>query len=417
MTFFKKEELKYLGLFYFAGIMQTLFSVIEPIIVVYFALKGFSFSQLSFALVGFFIAPFIFEVPTGVIADIFGRKLSVILSFLLMGIGAVFIPFISNSVLLASLFFFIGFAKTLSTGADQAWIVDNLHYNKRPSLVPEFYAKSQSFNMAAFVGSGLLTAGLVLLLGKEVLYTFRNVGLIGLDFLWFVNAIGFFASALILLFAREHLITRRIHPKHFIRHSALKFKLGFRHSFDNPIIFHLILAAFFMALAGNVFGIAYQPFLVGLGIPTHYLGYMTSIIGIVGVFVPFIAKRLFKLIKKEKYYLSFVTVLNAVLIFLAFFVVSPLVGLTLIIILANVGNFEQAIEKPYFQRYLESKVRATVASFESMFVHIGGAIAMLIGGFLADLIGPRLTLVSTAVFILPAAISYLTIHGRKPRIT
>ncbi len=63
------------------------------------------------------------------------------------------------------------------------------------------------------------------------------------------------------------------------------------------------------------------------------------------------------------------------------------------------------------------KVRATVASFESMFVHVGGALAMLIGGFLADFIGPRLTLVSTSVFILPAVVSYLTIHGRKPRIT
>ncbi|MBW2984612.1 MFS transporter [Candidatus Woesearchaeota archaeon] len=417
MAFFKQGEFGILGLFYLAGFVQALLAVVEPIVVVYFALKGFTFSELSFALVGFFIAPFIFEVPTGVVADVFGRKLSVVLSFLLMGIGAAYVPFVSNFVMLFALLFFIGFAKTLSSGADQAWVVDNIRYNKRPGLIHEFYLKSQSLNMAAFVGSGLLTAWLIVLLGKGVLLNFRGVDLIGLDFLWFVYAAGFIVPALILLFTREHLVTRRIHPRHFARHSMNKFRLGFRHSFDNPIIFHLLLAAFFMAFAGNIFGIAYQPFLVGLGIPTHYLGYMTSIIGGFGIFVPFIARRLSRLIKKEKYYLTFVAAVNAVLIFAAFFVVSPFVGLTLIILLANVGNFEQAIEKPYFQKYLESHIRATVASFESMFVHVGGALAMLLGGFLADLIGPRLTLTSAAVFVLPALVSYLTIHGRRPRIT
>jgi MFS family permease len=334
-----------------------------------------------------------------------------------MGLGSLLIPFTSSFGILFALLFFIGFAKTLSTGADQAWIVDNLKYSKKQGLIHTYYLKSQSFNMAAFVLSGLLSAWLVLSLGQDVILNFKGVDLIGLDFLWFIRAGGYFLTAAVFLFTSEHLVSKRVHPKHFMRHSMLKFRAGFKHSFDNPVIFHLILAAFFMALAGGLFGIVYQPFLVGLGIPTHYLGYMVSIIGLFGIFVPFAAKKLLNLIKKEKYYLSFVATLNAVLIFLAFFVVSPFVGLALIILLANIGNFEKAIERPYFQQYLQSKVRATVASFESMFVHVGGAVAMLVGGFLADAIGPRLTLASTAVFVLPAIVSYLTIHGRKPRIT
>jgi len=43
MRFFEKEELKYLGLFYLSSFIGALFSVTEPIIIVYFALKGFTF--------------------------------------------------------------------------------------------------------------------------------------------------------------------------------------------------------------------------------------------------------------------------------------------------------------------------------------------------------------------------------------
>ncbi|MBW2981993.1 MFS transporter [Candidatus Woesearchaeota archaeon] len=413
MGFFEKEELKYLGLFYLGAIIGTLFSVTEPIIIVYFALKGFTFSELSFAIAAFFIAPFIFEVPTGVIADIFGRKFSVILSLMLMGAGAVLVPFISDPFFLTALFFFIGFSKTLSTGADEAWIVDNLKYNKKSNLIQTFFVKVQSISAAAFVLSGLLSAGLMVLLGKEVIFQYQNISLIGYDLLWFVEAAGYFLTAIFGLFITEHFITKNIHPKHLIKHSIEKFKSGFSHSFDNPVIFHLILAAFFMVLAANIFGIVYQPFLIDLGVPTHYLGYTMSIIGAVGIFIPFIAKKIFTFIKKEKHYLSFVVGAQAVLIFLAFFIVSPFAGLTLIIILANIGGLGQPIERTYFQKYLKSKVRATVVSFESMFVHIGGAIAMVVGGFLADAVGPRATLAVSAIFIIPAVISYLSIHERK----
>jgi len=412
MSFFHKEELKYLGLFYLSIIIQTLFAITEPIIVVYFALKGFSYAELSFALVAYFVAPFLFEVPTGIVADIFGRKRSVILSLILIAIGIMYVPFVASPIVLAGLFFFIGFAKTLSTGADQAWIVDNLRYNKKPDLVHEYYVKSQSFNMGAFVISGLISAGLILALGEGAI-NFLNIDLIGLDLLFFVQGAGLIITAVILMFAQEHFVAKRIDPKHLINHSIAQFRSGFRHSLDHPVIFHLILAAFFAALAGGVFGIVYQPYLIGLGVPTHYLAYLTSIIGVLGIFVPFIAKRLLGLIGKVKYYLSFVSTVQAILIFSLFFIVSPLVGLAFIVLVSNIGHLEKPIEKPYFQKFLKPRIRSTVASFESMFVHIGGAIAMLVGGFLADLVGPKKTFIAAGLLIIPMVWSYLSIREKQ----
>ncbi|MBT5343189.1 hypothetical protein HOL59_06415 [Candidatus Woesearchaeota archaeon] len=83
------------------------------------------------------------------------------------------------------------------------------------------------------------------------------------------------------------------------------------------------------------------------------------------------------------------------------------------VVIGNIGDLEKPIQRPYFQRHLKSKIRATVASFESMFIHFGVAIAMLIAGGLADLIGPRITLVFSGIFFIPAVISYLMIHEKK----
>ncbi len=99
--------------------------------------------------------------------------------------------------------------------------------------------------------------------------------------------------------------------------------------------------------------------------------------------------------------------------FAIFFIVSPLAGIAFIIVVANIGDLEKPIQRPYFQKHLTSKLRATVASFESMFVHFGVAIAMLLAGFSADLIGPKITFALSGLLIIPAIISYLTIHDRK----
>ncbi len=72
------------------------------------------------------LAIFIFEVPTGVVADVFSRKLSIIIGWLLVGLGFLvegsfpwFVP-----ILMAQLIWGIGY--TFTSGATQAWITDEI---------------------------------------------------------------------------------------------------------------------------------------------------------------------------------------------------------------------------------------------------------------------------------------------------
>ncbi len=69
---------------------------------------------------------FLFEIPTGVVADVKSRRLSVIIGYTLMGIGFIVegaLPFFS-AIALAQVLWGLGY--TFTSGATQAWMVDEV---------------------------------------------------------------------------------------------------------------------------------------------------------------------------------------------------------------------------------------------------------------------------------------------------
>jgi len=72
------------------------------------------------------ISAFLFEVPTGIVADVYSRKLSIIIGYILMGLGFLiegFFPFFVP-ILVAQVIWGLGY--TFTSGATQAWITDEI---------------------------------------------------------------------------------------------------------------------------------------------------------------------------------------------------------------------------------------------------------------------------------------------------
>ena len=69
---------------------------------------------------------FLFEVPTGVVADTFSRKRSILLGLILTGAGLALIGVFPRfeTIVLAQLIWGIGF--TFISGAQEAWIADEV---------------------------------------------------------------------------------------------------------------------------------------------------------------------------------------------------------------------------------------------------------------------------------------------------
>ncbi|MCG0274943.1 MAG: MFS transporter [Thermosediminibacteraceae bacterium] len=99
---------------------------------------------------------FLFEIPTGIVADIRGRKLSVIIGLILMGIALIiegtiplFISVVFNQVLL-------GIGYTFTSGADEAWIADEMEGKDLDSIYLRAAQVIQLFSFAGILVSSLL---------------------------------------------------------------------------------------------------------------------------------------------------------------------------------------------------------------------------------------------------------------------
>ncbi|MFH1212214.1 MAG: MFS transporter, partial [Candidatus Woesearchaeota archaeon] len=73
----------------------------------------------------------LFEIPTGAVADIYGRKFSVLLGTIIEGIALISIFFLHNYYALLFAFAMIGLGSTFGSGASEAWIIDLIKKKKK----------------------------------------------------------------------------------------------------------------------------------------------------------------------------------------------------------------------------------------------------------------------------------------------
>lgn len=101
---------------------------------------------------------FLFEIPTGVVADAYSRRLSIIIGYLLMGIGflveGLFPAFLP--ILLAQVIWGLGY--TFTSGATQAWISDEIGEESANKLLlranrVSLYASLLGMVFAILIGS------------------------------------------------------------------------------------------------------------------------------------------------------------------------------------------------------------------------------------------------------------------------
>ena len=137
-------------------------------------------TPLQLVLVGTTVelSVFVFEIPTGVVADAFSRRLSIIIGYFLMGLGflieGLFPAFLP--ILLAQVIWGLGY--TFTSGATQAWISDEI--GEEPA--------NKLFLRATRVGltASLLGMGLAILIGADNVALPIQFGAIGVLVIGFV---------------------------------------------------------------------------------------------------------------------------------------------------------------------------------------------------------------------------------------
>jgi MFS transporter, DHA3 family, tetracycline resistance protein len=159
------------------GGISLFFGLVFTVNMIYFV-TTLQLDPLQLVLVGTVMeaAVFLFEVPTGVVADVYSRRLSIIIGVILLGLSFVLLGAVPTyaAVLIAQVIWGIGY--TFTSGATEAWIADEVGERRAGQA---FMRGSQAGSIGSIIGT-IAAVGLASVTGLHVPILLGGVLLLGL---------------------------------------------------------------------------------------------------------------------------------------------------------------------------------------------------------------------------------------------
>ncbi len=338
---------------------------------------GLDNTQAFTANAFFTVGQVIFEVPTGVIADTWGRRasyllgagtllVSTLLYLLMWQLEGPFWGWAASSIL-------IGLGFTFFSGAVEAWLVDALNATGFDGDLESVFAKGQS------------TAGVAMLTGSVAGGFVAQITNLGVPYIMRAGMLGLtLVAAFVLMKDLGFTPSRGTGPVAEVK-KVLNASLdsGWR----KPPIRWVMLAAPFTGGVGIYAFYAMQPYLLELygdegafavaGIAAAVIA-GAQIIG--GLLVPVI-RRLFS---RRTHALIFGGVVSVVALVLIGLTSEFYVAVALLVVWAFSFAITMPLRQAYLNGLIESEQRATVLSFDALMSSSGGVVAQPALGRSAD---------------------------------
>ena len=358
----------------------TEFTIFLPFIVYYFQELGFSLGQIAILQGVAAITVFIFEIPSGYIADKIGRKNSLIISTILQLTGVVILYSSQNYLMLIVAHVFNGLAWAFVSGADSALIYDSLLFLKKESEYKKVEGKAKFFGEIAIIISAILGSLIVA-------FGIRQTILLTL--------IGYTALVFVTLSFTEP--PREITEKHKVHVEISNLFAIVKNSLHNKRLLGLFCYSFIvLGVSGTIF-IMYQPYFRATTLPLYYYGYVFAAFSL---FAAFTSLRAHYIEKKIGVYWS--------LLLMPLLLVCSLIGGSVVFMWAGfmffflrelVRGYIYPVMADYTNKIISSNERATVLSIGSMFARLGLVIIAAIFGFMSDIYGLRIMLLVMGIIL------------------
>ena len=155
-------------LLYMAFVFLSSFSTILYFLTVYLEFVGFSMVAISSMMIAYQVSKFILEVPTGYIADRFGRKASGLVGIMGMLVYYAALLLVRSPLLLIGAFALKGFAVACVSGSIEAIYIDSVSRDQLVELnVVERFVFYAAYALSACVG-GFISSASAYLIGLSI---------------------------------------------------------------------------------------------------------------------------------------------------------------------------------------------------------------------------------------------------------
>jgi MFS family permease len=345
----------------------------------------------------FTVGMMLFEVPTGIVADTAGRRLSYLLGTVVLSTSTLLYvlmwqieaPFWAWAVV--SIFLGLGF--TFFSGAVEAWLVDALNATGFTGQVESVFARGQIVSGVAMLGGSVAGGFIAEQTSLAVPFVLRGVILV----VMFAAAFALMRDLGFTPAAKEGGIPREVRN---IASASIEY--GWR----VPAVKWLMVESVAIGGVGIYVFYALQPYLLELwGDPEAYqiAGLVAAIVAgaqiLGGIAAPWIRKR-FRRRTSALIVLAVANVLTlgAIGVVDSFWPVVALIAVWGLLFAATMP-----IRQAYLNGLIPSRQRATILSFDSLMSSTGGVWAQPVLGRVADVSG------YAASYVVSAAISALAV--------
>ena len=333
----------------------------------------------AFAINAFFTAGMvIFEVPTGVIADTWGRKASYLLGVATLALSTLLYLYMWQisapfwGWALASILLGLGF--TFFSGATEAWLVDALKFSGYTGKLDVVFGRGQVAAGVAMLGGSVGGGIIAQVTNLGVPYLLRTAILV-------LN----FIVALIMMKDWGFTPVKDAHPVHAVRHVL---NSSIENGLRRPAIKWIMLSAPLTAGVGFYAFYAMQPYLLELygnqaayGIAGLAAALLAGAQIIGGLAVGWVASRWRR---RTTFLIASVCTVSLALIVMGLsgnFWVAIIALLVWALVFAAAFPVRQA----YLNSLIHSEHRATVLSFDSLIGSSGGVVVQPVLGKAADI--------------------------------
>ena len=334
---------------------------LSPVAVFFYQQRGLNYFQMLALESVLVLFIFFFEVPTGIFADKFGRKKSIVIGTLLLALELLIFLF-------ATAFAIGGIGIAFHSGSIEALIYDNLKSQNREKEMKKAMGSFGSASLVAMVVAPIIGSYLAkdLLMPQFILLISMTVG---------AMLIGF----ILTLFIKD---TQQKEVEE--QNPVTLFKDGAKLIRKNKSLLHIIFLSMFASPFLFTITYLYQPYFQDSGVNTSIFG---TIFAIALLLAALLQKYAYKFEEKlgMKRAIFLATILPGIFYVIMAFTFHPIWAILLFVLVRATTGLQEPLFSGYKNIHIPSKSRATILSLISMIVSLYLVGMRLIIGKLADI--------------------------------
>ncbi|MFN2223850.1 MAG: MFS transporter [Candidatus Promineifilaceae bacterium] len=375
------------------GMFFTMMSLVSAI----YRVESAGLDPLQLVLVGTVLETtvFLFEIPTGIVADVYSRRLSVIIGYFLIGSGFILEgawPHFTTILLAQAIW---GFGYTFISGAEQAWLADELGEER----LGHIYLRGSQLGQLGTV-AGIVVASLLGTLALNLPILLGGGLIIGL------------AAFLALFMPEGGFEPTPAAERQTWQEARQTFSTGLNTIRGRPLLILMMLIALIYGLSSEGLDRLWQAhFLANIAFPT--IGDLEPVVwfGVLGIGQVALSIAVAEILRRRVQVDKQQVVVRALLlvngIIVAALIVFGLSG-TFLLATASIWTIQimrqngGALYGAWLNKGLNPEARATILSMNGQVDAIGQIVGGPMVGSLALRLGLRAAMITVALMLTPA---------------